>query len=59
MSEPGSEVPDDDDLTDYYDRITELCEDVEPVLEDPLAVAKRYYVEDNRPVLYDPEERRE
>lgn len=55
MSDPEL---DESELIDYYDRLTERCEDVEPVLEEPLAVAKRYYVEDNRPVLYDPEERR-
>lgn len=54
-----NEVPGNEELCDYYDRLTEWCEDQTPVIEDPLEVAKRYYREDNRPVPYDPDERRE
>lgn len=52
MNDLDNETPDESELRDYYDRITERCEDVlgpgeliEPVLDDPLDIARRYYRE--------------
>lgn len=59
MTAIGSEVPDEQALEDYYEALNEVdgpSRGLEHI--DPLEVAKRYYVEDNRPVLFDPDEER-
>lgn len=62
MTDPGSDIPDEAELTAFYAEVSRepmRPEDlIEPVLDDPLGVAKRYYKDDNRPVLYEPNERR-
>lgn len=62
MTEPGSRIPDEAELTEFYAEVSgeSLRPErlIEPVMDDPLDVAKRYYREDNRPVLYDPQEER-
>jgi hypothetical protein len=55
----GPNVPDEDDLEMYYQALTELDGPSQGLeFAEPLDVAKQYYIEDNRPVLFDPEEER-
>ncbi len=55
------ELPDEVELEDYYFQLARQyeSEDPRPDVAEPIEVAKSYYVEDNRPVLYDEEEHRE
>lgn len=59
MDTIGPDVPAEDELTMYYQALNEVDGPSRGLeFADPLEVAKQYYVEDNRPVLFDPEEER-
>lgn len=47
------------ELTGFYDEVKNDEDDPEIVMPEPMDLARSYYVEDNRPVLYDPEAHRE
>lgn len=55
MSVTASE-PTEEELETYFDEIMDESESVELTLAEPIEVAKAYYVPDNRPVLYEPQE---
>lgn len=62
MTDPGSDIPDEAELAEFYEEVGKAQRPeylIEQTMDDPLDVAKKYYREDNRPVLYDPEAQRQ
>lgn len=57
MIDPEHGVPDEEELADFYEEVGKAQRPeylIEQIMDDPLDVAKKYYHEDNRPVLYEP-----